>query len=279
MFKKTNVYRRAALAVAGGFSLLAASVATGAVIFEDSFTSLDLSKTMSGAKWDGRAYVDAVEASSVVDKGVAQFYFQGSSDINEDSFSELRFDLGALYPEVWLQFYLYIPPNYVHRDAPGPDNNKILRLWGRDYNDVEKVGLSVWRGQDGSSQVIADWNVDGGGIGPKGDVAELIGRSDLGSWIKIRVHVVAAKSDSAPGSIRVWKNDDLIINNYQTVDSFYAGEAHGYRYGYLLGWANSGFNETTRLYVDGVIFATSKADLDNAGAIISPPSPPEINIQ
>jgi len=279
MFKKLGLCAWPVLALFGSLSLLSSPIVQSAVIFEDSFTTLDLSKTMSGAKWNGRAYVDAVDAPSIIDPGVAQFYYQGSTDVNEDSFSELRFDLGGLYPEIWLQFYLYIPANYEHRDAPGPDNNKVLRLWGSDYNNVEKVGLSVWSDGGGNSQLIADWNRNGDGIGPKGDVARLIGPEDRGSWMKIRVHVVAARSSSSPGSIRVWKNDDLIINNFQTVDSFFAGEAHAYRYGYLLGWSNSGFDETTRLFIDDVVFATNQSDLDSGGSISSPPSPPEITIE
>ncbi|WP_157677789.1 heparin lyase I family protein [Marinobacter sp. es.042] len=261
--------------------LVGVSSAHGEIIFEDDFTGFDFSKSMSGAGWDSQRSVNVVDAPSVVNAGVAQFLFEGSSDASGDAFSELRFDLGKLYPEVWLQYYLFIPANYFHRDAPGPDNNKILRVWGTSYDDVEKVGLSVWAGSSGDSRLIVDWNRGGDGIGPKGEgVGSFIGASDRGKWMKIRVHLVAAKSSASPGSIRVWKNNNLIINELQTVNNFYSGEAHAYRYGYLMGWSNSGFDEATRINIDGVVFATSADDLENGqGAVQFPPSPPQINVE
>jgi hypothetical protein len=254
------------------------SSVSGVVIFEDSFTGGDLTKTMSGAKWGGQVNVEVIEVievSSVVNEGVVQFSFKGSSDTSSDAFSELRFDLGKLYPEIWLQFYMYIPLNYVHRDAIGSDNNKILRLWGSDYNNVEKIGLSTWPGSSNSSRLIADWNRGGAGIGPKGpEASSFITESDLGKWMKVRFQVIAASSLSSPGSMRVWKNDELIIDHYQAVDNFYSGEPHSYRYGYLMGWSNSGFNELTKINIDGVVFATSKDDFSDSGNLLSPPNPP-----
>lgn len=255
------------------------------VIFQDDFSSGDLSKTQSGAQWGSQVYVSVVSSPSLSSDNSARFYFKGSSDLSEDAFSELRFDLGKLYPELWMQFYLYVPENYEHRDAQSTDNNKFLRLWGSSYNDNEKLGLSTWLGSSGGSQMIADWNRQGEGIGPKGETySSFITSSDRGKWMKVRVHVIAAKSATTPGSIRVWKNDELVIDNYQIVDSYASGEPHAYRYGYLLGWSNSGFNVDTYFNIDNVIFATSSADLD--GGLVdsevsgdSPPNPPVINVQ
>lgn len=262
------------------FLFLTSVSANSVVIFEDDFSSGDLSKSMSGAKWTSKVYVDVVSSPSVVSSNSAQFSFKGSGDLGEDAFSELRFDLGKLYPEIWLQFYLYVPSNYYHRDAQSTDNNKLLRLWGATYNDSEKLGLSTWLGSSGGSRLIADWNRSGQGIGPKGETySSFITSADRGNWMKIRVHVEAASSSGSPGSIRVWKNDELVINNYQTVDSFASGEPHAYRYGYLLGWSNSGFNQETKFNIDSVVFATSEADLENGISGQSPPSPPQIEVQ
>ena len=267
--------------VAAAVLLLVASHAGASIIFSDDFSSSDLSKTMSGAKWGDQVYVSVVASPSIDGKNSAQFSFEGNQDVNADAFSELRFDLGGLYSELWIQFYVYYPANYSHRDAPGPDNNKFLRLWGKTYDDAGKVGLSTWRSGSGGSELIADWNRRNEGIGPKGDqYLPFITSDDLGKWMKVRVHVVAPQSNAAAGSIQVWKNDNLIINDFQIVDSYYSGESNAYRYGYILGWSNSGYTQNTKINVDGVVFATSKADLDaNVGTVAAPPNPPIVNVK
>lgn len=262
-------------------ALTGAGSAYSAVIFQDDFSSGGFDKTNGGARWTSRVDVNIASSPNVVGPNSAKFTFKGSSDLSEDAFSEMRFDLGGLYKELWIQFYLYVPDNYYHRDATSTDNNKVLRLWPADYNNNEKVGLSAWRGSGGGSTMIADWSSQGDGIGPKGDrYSSFITSADRGRWMKLKVHVIAAASSSVPGSIRVWKNDELIIDNYQIMDSYYGGEPHAYRYGYLLGWSNSGFNETTNMYIDGVIFATSENDLDGgATGTTSPPKAPEMQVQ
>jgi len=250
------------------------------VIFTDDFSSGDLSKSLGSASWGHATRVDVSGAQNIVGpSSAARFTFEGSSDLSRDAMSELRFDLGKIYQEVWIQYYLYVPSNYYHRDASGSDNNKMLRIWGQNYSDGEKVGLSTWPESSGASRVMADWSLRGQSIGQKGDrYSSFISSSDRGKWMKIRVQVSAARSTGDYGTIRVWKNDELVINNYQTVDNYHSGEPHGYRYGYLLGWSNSGFNETTLMYIDGVTFATSVNDLDGGADVKAPPMPPEIQV-
>lgn len=264
-----------------GFFLAAQSFPSHSeVIFQDDFSGGNLSKTQSGAQWGPNVSVSVVSSPSIVNENSARFSYDGSSDLSKDAFSELRFDLGKLYPELWLQFHLHVPANYEHRDAQGTDNNKILRLWGASYNDNEKLGLSTWLGSSGSSQMIADWNRQGQGIGPKGQAySSFITSADRGKWMKVRVQVIAASSSTRPGTIKVWKNDELVIDNHQIVDNYASGEPHAYRYGYLLGWSNSGFNVNTDFHVDGVVFATSSADLNGEISGQSPPNPPKIDVQ
>mgnify|MGYP000315487150 CR=1 FL=1 len=262
------------------FVLAGVGSAYSAVIFQDDFSSGGFDRTNGGAQWVSKVNVEVASTPSLVAANSAKFTFNGSSDLSEDAFAELRFDLGALYKELWIQFNLYVPENYYHRDSPSTDNNKVLRLWPNEYTDNEKIGLSAWKGSNGGSSMIADWSAQGRGIGPKGETySSFITPSDRGSWVKLKVHVIAASSSSTPGSIRVWKNDELVVDNYQVMDSFYSGEPHAYRYGYLLGWSNSGFNETTSMYIDGIIFATKESDLQGIVDTASPPLAPEMQVE
>ncbi len=253
--------------------LYSASLTTNAaVLLKDTFESGSLNSPTSGGSWGSATNVTNSANGGYNSQHAAKFNFIGNTSTasNADAFSELRFDLGKLSSTVWVQFQLYIPSNYVHRNAESTDNNKFIRLWGSDYNNVEKVGLSTWPTSNGGSKLIADWN-NGGGIGPKGSQhSDFITSSDLGKWMTIKIQFVAATS-TQPGTLNLWKNGVKVIDNTGTVDSYRSGEPHAYRYGYLLGWSNSGFTQTTSILIDDVTFATSEAELGDAP---NPPNPP-----
>jgi len=247
------------------FSFFCNSV-SAEIIFRDDFGSNNFSKVQNGASWGQRTAVTASNQS-------ARFLFSGKS--SGHAFSELRFDLGAAYREVWLQFRLFIPSNYKHRKFSNANNFKFLRIWPRNYRDREKVGFSNWQSRSGSSgsRLVADWAVNGQGLGPKGDrVDPFISEADRGKWMTVKIHVKAAASSSQHGTLRVWKNGNLVLNNNGTVNNYHSGEGHAYRYGYLLGWANAGFDKDTIIYIDDVIFATSEGDL---GSDSDPNNPPQ----
>lgn len=256
------------ITLAASFLFLSVASSNAEVIFMDDFSSGDLSKVQGSARWGGTRDVTVVNQS-------ARFKFTGTSNPSGHAFSELRFDLGRLYPEVWVQFRLFIPANYKHRyPNSAASNNKFIRLWPQNYDDLEKVGYSTWRSGSDYSSLRADWNI-GTGIGPKGDnVANFITDADKGRWMTIRIHAKAASSSSQHGTLRFWKNGTLIINNSNTVNNYRTGGLNAFRYGYLLGWANSGFDEDTYLSIDNVVFATSSSDLDGGSSSQPDPPPP-----
>lgn len=235
------------------------STGFAAVIFKDDFESggllTKLTASLTTALWGDHPQVSVTADRAVSGSRASKFHF--GSDSN---WAELRFDLGKVYPEVWLSISMYVPSNYVHRVGGDGPNNKLLRLWGSDYNNWEKVGYSTWP-DNGLSSAAADWGGGGPGVGPKGQWAgNFIGSSDLGKWMKIKVQAKAATS-STPGTLRLWKNGVLVLNDSNALNNYTEGEPHGYRYGYLLGAANSGFAATTDIYIDDVVFATTEADL------------------
>jgi len=246
-----------------------------AVLFKDSFESRNFLTAINGARWLSQTEVTI--SSKVAKSGgySAQFHFAGNPDLNADAWSEMRFDLGVQNKELWIKFDLYIPTNYVHRaTGTAQTNNKLLRLWGTTYDDKGKVGFSMWANH-GDSLLQGDWN-SGGGTGPKGNsLPNFISASDLGKWMTVKIYVKAPASDLIPGTMKLWKNGLLVIDDTNLLKDFYSGETNAFRYGYLLGWSASGFTEDTNLYIDNVIFGTQESDMaDQEGRA---PEPPVVN--
>lgn len=214
------------------------------------------------------AAVGGRSASNVLD-----FFFEGGAT-GQDSFSEARFDLGVIYPEIGIVFDLYIPPNYNHR-SDSPNNNKLFRLWTADYGENEKVGGSM-RSEGGYSSAGLDYRVaPGGGMHTTegGATSSFITASDKDTWVEITLNARAATSE-VDGVLEIRKNGVSFVNHVMT-NAFDA--QHGYRYGYLLGWANSGHTEDTYFKVDNARFydqmqSGTPADITDPAATISSPT-------
>lgn len=103
--------------------------------------------------------------------------------------------------------------------------------------------------------------------------------TDAGRWIA--VYLAVKLSDVAPdpadqkrgnGIMGFWKcalpcgltelnEENAIVYNDELNNWADSEERNFLEHGYLLGWANSGFDEDTVFYMDNVVFATSKEDL------------------
>jgi hypothetical protein len=189
----------------------------------------------------------------------------------------MRFDLGALYSEVWIQFELFLPANFKHR-AVSPSNNKFFRIWPATYNDKAKIGAS-YSIYSGAPQLKAEWTApspDTQGMTMRGTrMVEFISVSDLGKWMRIKIRATSPTASKA-GTVDIWKNDVLVVDNTDTMNANVSAGIYAYRYGYLLGWANSGFDEDTAILIDDVTFATSQADLPSA---VIPPSASDLSVR
>jgi hypothetical protein len=250
------------------------------IIFQDDFETGDFSTIRGAAKWGIREKATVVSDRAVSGSKSAKFHYPGNVDPTKDAWAELRFDLGALYPEVWIEFNLYIPSNFVHA-AVSPNNNKFFRLWPATYDDRAKVGASFMVDSTAGnvSRMRAEWDsgADTKGMTTRGSFAYgLINSQDLGNWMKIRIYVKSATT-STMGTINIWKNGVLVVENAGTVNAYATvPPANAYRYGYLLGWANSGYAADTYLYLDDAIFATSEEDLNQTAVA---PAAPQLNVE
>lgn len=233
---------------------------TAKVIYTDNFNSGDFALNDDSTIWTDKAMVSIVELKD--GNKAADFNFKGNHDLSADAMSELRFDLGKLYTEFWMQFDVYIPKNYTHRDGESTDNNKFFRLWPETYSDSEKIGASLMRDKSNFGSLIAidyskqaDWGLS---LAAGGTASDYISINDLGKWIRVKVYIKTA-STSSFAEIAIYKNGSLFIQDSPALD--YNPSVNGVRYGYLLGWSNSGFDEDTHILIDNFYITENEPDL------------------
>jgi len=272
-----NSVNRLAQAVGLNVAARAAQVAGElSYIFSDDFSSGDKLKEENGFFWSGgvRSTVSTLNPRSSTHS--IRSVYNARADENSDSWTETRFNLGILYKEIDIQFDLYVPDGtepwggaaYYQEDAPGPDNNKLFRLWGsggRDNSNInsytqhhEKIGASLWPEGNGQSRTQQEWNRQAVSIGAKGPSSPgFIASSDLGKWMTIRFYArlpteLFADDADSDGFYKTYKNGTLILDN--PLNNYSDGYDHGWVDGYVLGWANTGFVEETIMFLDNFVF-------------------------
>lgn len=194
-----------------------------------------------------------------------QFRYLADPTPDDGSWAEARFDLGADYTELTITYDLLIPSNYVHRDPPsGPHNNKMLRLWAESYAAYngydEKIGLSLTKTSGSSpsiSRIRSEYRGEPTwGMGAHATTDPFIVDADKGNWRQIKIYV-KAPTDVSNAILKVYK-DDVLMHSDTAIDNNHIAGTQGYRYGYLMGWANSGYAEETLFYIDNVKFYDSE---------------------
>lgn len=230
-------------------------------IFFDSFESGDLNNptTTTGGSWTNSVNVSVSNDRAYTGTYSLRFVF-GPNAPDEDTWSEQRFALGTNLQEIWLEYYIYIPTNYFHRDAPGTDNNKWMWLWGDVYSATNTHGASTWPTGNGDSDLFADYGKNEGPVGPAyGDspvVYNFITDAERGQWNHFRWHSkMATTADSEDGLMEIWWNGVLVAQDL-SMDIF-SSTANYINEGYLLGYSNSGFTDQTLIYIDDfAVYAT-----------------------
>lgn len=201
----------------------------------------------------------------------AEFTFGGNSDDTDDAWAEWRFRLNKPATEVWVAWSAYYPGPldllkgtavYVHRNV-SPNNNKLLRLWDEDYNAYRlKVGFSLTAAA--LSSIIPEYGTNRSGVGRFGAqfARDAITPTQLGRWIRFVAHAKAATAADNDGVIELWEDGQKVISNTALPMYPNGGLGNYFRNGYLLGWANSGFAATTKVWLAKVIIANTKALTD-----------------
>ena len=243
---------------------------TAGVFFSDGFESGNFSKSENKFIWSDGTWCTVSTENPKTGDYSARFLFNGDTDILGDAFSEKRFNLGGSYDDLWVKFDLYVPANYTHRDPPsGGDNNKFIYLWSGSYSsNFTGPGLSIqnWAA-NGESQAIpkAKGSPDGAGgflfdQHYWNDGGRFIKMSDVGKWLTIIVHAKYASASNNDGVFQLWKITDgqlFTVFDKRDGDWYVPGQV-GFDQGYLLGWANSGFDEDTIMHIDNIVFSTER---------------------
>jgi uncharacterized protein YjdB len=181
----------------------------------------------------------------------------GPDGPGEDSWSEHRFHFGEQLSAVWLEYQLFVPSNYYHRNDEGPDNNKFIRLWassGQKFSlTLETRPQADAPGESKFRSFISESGGTAGGL-PRGDAEYVIGPESPirpGQWHQIRVHWHASTDGTQhDGRAEVFVDGELV----HSVDRDFWNQSNQPRTyvdrGYLLGWSNSGFTERTEFFID-----------------------------
>ncbi|HOY24650.1 MAG TPA: hypothetical protein PK002_15950, partial [Cellvibrio sp.] len=233
--------------------LLLTPLAWAAVIAEDNFET-----GVKGSVWKDFAYTTVEKLPSETGRtgyGL-KFFYRGNSSELADATAEARFDLKKEYTDILIEFDLFVPSNYKHvTPSDKIANNKFLRLWQIKYSEGEQVGAGTLVQDNNSASIIGtdykrfpNWGIS---TGVK-QTRDFISADDLGKWMSIKIYA-SAPTDQHNGMIRIYKNKYLLLDD-TNIANILPG-IQGWRYGYLLGWANSGFREDTIFYMDNVRFS------------------------
>lgn len=280
--------------VAGAASRHYGSGAGGSPLFEDNFSSGDLTHTDNGFGWDGTTNVAVVSSTLCGGTYAARFTFgPDTTEVNDDSTAELRFEFGSVHTDIWVGYMLHIPSNYVHRWSPGGNNKGWCTMWdagGDTTYGNPHVGIepNFWDVGDGTSKgsvyifgqsTLGQANGGGGThLGPTENPEYfpngngIIEAADFGKVLEVVIHYKYATSANNNGVAEIWKrrrtpttlaieSSWIKITDIQDGEWYAAGQ-EGFGYCYILGWANSGFTDETLLHLGNFWIATT----DQSGA-------------
>lgn len=235
-----------------GCWMVSSAFAWPGIIFTDNFDSSARAPTQNGASWGGnrRTAVSASQASS--GNYSLEFTFEGGPS-GADAFAEQRISLPPR-PAYWFKYRLYIPQNYAHRtQATEGTNNKFLAVYRDPYGAPGfQVNFSLQPNGNGGSHLDAHHYRDGREQRIRRAANDFITSSDRGKWIEIVAEIRVPSSPSAyDGVMRLTKNGQVVASI--TDLGSWGGEGMNYiDEAYFLGWANSGFDQTTLMYIDDV---------------------------
>ncbi len=259
--------RAQAGSVSGTAAVTVSTPSSSEPFFSDGFESGNLNRSQNGFSW-GRNWESSVEDTRAKSGSHSvRFRFEAANDPGNQeapaSFSELRFDLGSLKSEVFLEYDLYIPSNFAHRDHT-PGNNKWLLIWGDgSYPSSHVAGgpmlisTNSYRSTDSGviNYLHPVWN-DQDQVSGGPDADPFITTADRGRWIRLRWHFrVSQSSTSQDAVIRLWKDGTLVLS--KTGFNLWSPSGNGFRNGYLMGWHSAGYDQETHIYVDNFKVYTS----------------------
>lgn len=222
------------------------------LIYSDDFESYTTGAKANGsnAEFSFDSERDVSESESVSGTKSLEFGFLGApSPANGDS--PQHFSLTSLETELTIKYKLHIPANYEHR-LGGGENNKFFRLYVNGaYTAVEKVGFSTIRqgtaDEDSAMRLeYSDLDAIVSEMTRKDQKDDFITTVDYDTWMDIKI-VAKAPTATEPGYLALYKNDVLFVSSVMPSRGY---TEDGWNRAYLMGYANSGFTNTTYFHID-----------------------------
>ena len=190
-----------------------------------------------------------------------RFRYRGKPDICADATAEQRFTLPQL-KEVWIEYWFYVPTNFAHRRPAGcrsnAANQKLIRVWGPSQNGYGKNNPKAGASFDPiksrpDSYVYLQWGDANNTIKAGQERGSVWGDAFTdavrGRWLRLRWHFrLASGPEASDGAVRLWVDDVLKVNLADK--PFFGTNGNWFSTGYLMGWANSSYGETTDFYID-----------------------------
>jgi hypothetical protein len=232
--------------------------------FQDGFES-GAKTNRNGFRWGDATFVTVSDIRARSGSYALRFRFK-ARPVGQNNMAEQRFDMGRYLSELWLEYMLYVPANYVHRNDQ-PNNNTFLVFWLDRYDGpgTWHAAIELLRRSDLESEarILARKTTSNlvGNSRPEGiqwpRFIHPNGPVRIGEWTRIRVHLKASSSWSADnGVFELWADSTLVFGHYtarfHNFDTAIPDAA--LRRGYFMGWANSGFTEDTDFFIDDVKF-------------------------
>ena len=261
-------------------------VAASGPLFEDTFTSGDLSKSSGGFNWFSPVSATVINTATVglpnVPSGsghAVRFSFNTTGG-GQEAWAELSFNLvpnnsAEGYTTLFLRYYVYYPtgseggtvgPQWFNTNNNGTDssnNNKFLRL----YDAYARTGTSIAFGASTRGNSVAAGSASVGDetlffetgapgfYGSPGDFGvsnTFLTSARRGTWNKVEFQLTSPTTtpsawNAGNGIMRMWVNDSLLL---ETISASQSPANTSYKSGYLMGYQNCTIdNANARLYL------------------------------
>lgn len=231
--------------------------------FEDSFESGDMSRqqTREDTSW---RWTTGIVTSAAAHSGSHSIEVPFGPPDHSSPHRYIRFSFGKPLYEVWAEYWILYPANYVHRNS-SPNNNKFFQFNNNGSGDGRNMlTVESSRQSDGTSALrrflSETQHPNGSNNWPTSTdgVSNFIGDGEqfaiqLGVWTKIGIYYRAG-SDGVQndGRAEVWVNDELFNGLDWPMWQPSGGGAPGgvVNGGYMLGSDNAGYDDTTLIRID-----------------------------
>ncbi|MHA2067541.1 MAG: hypothetical protein ACXABY_24520, partial [Candidatus Thorarchaeota archaeon] len=234
----------------------------------DTFESYTLGSSPTGTT-DSATWLSSgsrIEISNTVANGGTKSlrFRYGPDPSGSDSSAEQGITLdGSGYMELWLEWDMYTPTNFTHRDDTGSDNNKIIYLHN-DYSE-ENGGIEYWpdrtpaalgqpaNGKAYPTHVYRTSSTTPFGHYPQPNFGNIVfDPAEAGTWSRFKLHYKKSDAGSSNASVQFYKDNVLLLNR-DNFDDYNPSRGLKPMTGIkLMGWSNSGYLDETDFYMDNL---------------------------